>query len=90
MNFYEEDFNPSYFTFCERIILLANIRNKTKPELIDRLDNLLDHTSDPELLGELSSLKEKVIRLSEEQFTLLQGDATSGKVMDPSVYSIHY
>ena len=86
MNFYEEDFNPSYFTFCERIILLANIRNKTKPELLDRLDNLLEHTSDPELLGELSSLKEKVIRLSEEQILLLQKDADSGKVMEPCGY----
>lgn len=90
MNFYEEDINPSYFTFCERIILLANIPRKTKPEFIDRLDNLLEHTSDPELLGELSSLKEKTLRLSEEQFTLLQRDATSGKVMELPIYSVHY
>lgn len=88
MSFLEIDNTPFSLTFCEIVILLPNIQGKDKIGLLERLDELSQHTSDPLLVEEVLSLKEKILPLSDEQFAVLQEDSHSGRILDPSGYAL--
>lgn len=61
---------------------------QNKAALIVRLANLSEHTTDPILLHEISTLNDKILELSDEQFSLLLADIENGSILFPMNYTL--
>ena len=77
-----------YLTFAEATIISANRMMKDKPSFLQRLTDLLNHTTDRILLRDLQGLYDKVSTLSEPAFEALIQDAAAGEVMFPVNYKL--
>lgn len=77
-----------YLTFAEATIISANRMMKDKSSFLQRLTDLLNHTTDRVLLRDLQGLHDKVSALSEPAFDALIQAATIGEVMFPVNYRL--
>lgn len=75
-------------SFHEANILMVNLRRQNKSGFLARLSNLSSHTTDPDLLLVIEGLKDKILELSEDEFTALREDTIGGQVMFPPNYSL--
>lgn len=79
------DHNPHMrLSFSEANILLENLRSQDKAGFVARLANLAQNTIDPFLLQTLVDLNEKIMELSEEEFTALREAVSKGEVLFPA------
>lgn len=88
MDFHKDNTPHLYLTFHEANILIENLRTQDKAGFIQRLANLSQHTPDPVLRHELTSLNDKILELSEREFATLRQDVLSGKVLFPPNYPL--
>lgn len=77
-----------YLTFAEATIISANRMMKDKSSFLQRLTDLLNHTTDRVLLRDLQGLYDKVSALSEPAFDALIQAAAIGEVMFPVNYRL--
>lgn len=77
-----------YLTFAEATIISANRMMKDKSSFLQRLTDLLNHTTDRILLRDLQGLYDKVSALSEPAFEALIEAAAAGEVMFPVNYKL--
>ncbi len=77
-----------YLTFAEATIISANRMMKDKSSFLQRLTDLLNHTTDRILLRDLQGLYDKVSALSEPAFDALIQAAHAGEIMFPVNYKL--
>lgn len=77
-----------YLTFAEATIISANRMMKDKESFLQRLTDLLNHTTDRVLLRDLQGLYGKVSTLSEPAFDALIEAAGVGEIMFPVNYKL--
>ena len=77
-----------YLTFAEATIISANRMMKDKSSFLQRLTDLLNHTTDRILLRDLQGLYDKVSALSEPAFDVLIQAAHAGEIMFPVNYKL--
>lgn len=77
-----------YLTFAEATIISANRMMKDKSSFLQRLTDLLNHTTDRILLRDLQGLYDKVLSLSEPAFDALIQAAHAGEIMFPVNYKL--
>lgn len=77
-----------YLTFAEATIISANRMMKDKSSFLQRLTDLLNHTTDRILLRDLQGLYDKVSALSEPAFDALIQAAMAGEIMFPVNYKL--
>ena len=77
-----------YLTFAEATIISANRMMKDKSSFLQRLTDLLNHTTDRVLLRDLQGLYDKISILSEPSFEALIQAAAAGEVMFPVNYKL--
>lgn len=76
-------------SFCEALILIENVNQKTTlTGLIARLSQLSDNTTDSRLLQDLAGLLFKLKDLSPAVFAQLKQDTLLGQVLFPPDYTI--
>lgn len=75
-------------TFAEATIISANRMMKDKSSFLQRLTDLLNHTTDRVLLRDLKGLYDKVSSLSEPAFDALIQAAMAGEIMFPVNYKL--
>lgn len=73
-------------SFHEANILLENLRTQNKVAFVARLTNLAQHTTDPFLLQVLVDLNNKILELTEDEFTALREAVSKGEVLFPANY----
>ena len=73
-------------SFNETNILMENYRKQDHVGMIARIDNLLQHTSDPHLKHELNSLLVKIQNLTREEYRLLAADIERAAIIFPPCY----
>lgn len=75
-------------SFEEANILIENYRKQDLCGMIARLDNLLHHTVDTQLVKETNSLLTKIQALTPQEYERLSKDIESGAIIFPPNYSL--
>lgn len=84
----EEGKNFVCLSFEEINVLLENVQVRSLPDLIVRLDNLIQNTTDSSLQKVLNSVLNKVKELTPNEYKILLSDIEQGKVLFPPFYRI--
>jgi len=84
----EEGKNFICLSFEEINVLLENVQVRSLPDLIVRLDNLIQNTTDSSLQKVLNSVLNKVKELTPNEYKILLSDIEQGKVLFPPFYRI--
>ena len=83
-----EDYAYVNLSFEEANILIENYRKQDLCGMIARLDNLLHHTVDMQLVKETNSLLTKIQALTPQEYELLTKDIESGAIIFPPNYAL--
>ena len=86
------DYNIHYIelSFEEANILIENIQNHNLSDLIVRLDNIIENTSDIYLRMILKSVLNKIQTLTPAEYTILKTDIENNAILFPPHYTLPY
>lgn len=77
-----------HLNFSEASILMVLHVHKDRTKIMNTLSELSENTTDPILLRELEGLTEKLVCLTDEEFTALLRDAEQGTIVFPANYEL--
>ena len=83
-----EEKNYVCLSFEEINVLLENVQLRSLPDLIVRLDNLIQNTTDASLQKVLNSVLNKIKELTPNEYKILLSDIEQGSVLFPPFYRL--